>query len=123
MVTEAALKLRCSDFETIKVTAASPSTYVKGFLTKVEDTVCVIVDDIAALAEGMAVYKAKKILLPKRVGTTAVFAAGDKVYYNGSVNKLDVATTSTYTLCGRALEAAGANDTEVLVDFNGACAA
>jgi predicted RecA/RadA family phage recombinase len=122
-MSEAALKLRCADFETLTITAASPSTYVKGFLTKVEDTVCVVVDDIAALATGEAVYRAKKILLPKRVGTTAVFAAGDKVYYNGSVNKLDVATTSTYTLCGRALEAAGATATEVLVDFNGACAA
>jgi predicted RecA/RadA family phage recombinase len=120
---ESGLKLRCADFETIKITAASPSTYVAGFLTKVEDMVVAVIDDIAALAEGVAVYKAKKILLPKRVGTTCVFAAGDKVYYNGSVNKLDIATTSTYTLCGRALEAAGATATEVLVDFNGACAA
>ena len=116
------LKLRSDKFKTIKVTAASPSTYVKGLLTKVEDTVCVIVDDIVALAAGMAVYQADKIMLPKRVGTTAVFAAGDKVYY-GANNLADIAVTSTYTLIGRALEAAGASATEVLVDFNGACAA
>lgn len=115
------LKLRSPNFKTLNVTAASPSTYVKGLLTKVEDTVCVIVDDIVALASGPAIYQADKIVLPKRVGTTCVFAAGDKVYYNSGA--VDIATTSTYTLCGRALAAAGATATEVEVDFNGACAA
>ncbi len=118
------LKLRSPNFKTFNVTAASPSTYTKGLLTKVEDTVCVIVDDIAALASGPAIYQADKIVLPKRVGTTCVFAAGDKVYYNSaSGGVVDIATTSTYTLCGRALAAAGATATEVEVDFNGACAA
>ena len=115
------LLLRSDKFKTMKVTAAGPSTYTKGLLTKVEDTVCVIVDDIDALAQGMAIYQADKIVLPKRVGTTCLFAAGDKVYYNDG--NLDVATTSAYTLCGRALEAAGATASSVLVDFNGACAA
>lgn len=117
------LQLRSPNFKTIKVTAASPSTYVKGLLTKVEDMVGVIVDDIVALAEGVMIYQADKIIVNKRVGTTCVFAAGDKVYYNSATNTVDIAVTSAYTLCGRALEAAGATVGTVLIELNGHIAA
>jgi predicted RecA/RadA family phage recombinase len=83
----------------------------------------VIVDDIAALAEGVMIYFAPAIIVNKRVGTTCVFAAGDKVYYNAATNTVDIAATTTYVLCGRALEAAGASATTVLIELNGAVAA
>ena len=68
------------------------------------------------------IYFAPAIIVNKRVGTTCVFAAGDKVYYNAATNTVDIAA-STYVLCGRALEAAGATATTVLIELNGAVAA
>lgn len=68
------------------------------------------------------IYQADAILVPKGIGSTAIFAAGDKVYFDhadANVNE----SSSGNTLCGRALEAVVAADTEVLIDLEGHLAA
>jgi len=55
-------------------------------------------------------------VLPKNTGTGESFSAGDRIYYDATAKKI-TATASGNTLCGRALEAAGTADTEVLADL------
>ncbi len=57
-----------------------------------------------------------KALMPKKSGSGEAIDQGAKVYYDAGTGKL---TGISGTLCGRALEAAGANDTTILVAFNG----
>jgi hypothetical protein len=94
-----------------------------GAMDKIQDTVVVFAetkseDDIVA-----AIYQADVILVPKISGTGYAIVQGEKVYYNDFVNKVVADTTSGNTLCGRCLVAAGADDTEVLIDFSGNIAA
>ena len=61
-------------------------------------------------------------MVPKGVASGEnTFAAGDKVYYDSGDGNVNSASSGN-TLCGRALEAAVAADTEVLIDLDGTSA-
>ena len=68
------------------------------------------------------IYQADKILVPKGTATADVFDAGDYVYFDHAGEEVNAASSGN-TLCGRALEAADAADTEMLVDLEGHLAA
>lgn len=68
------------------------------------------------------IYQADKILVPKGTGSTAIFAAGDKVYFDHADENVNESSGGN-TLCGRTLEAAVAADTEILITLNGHVAA
>ncbi len=68
------------------------------------------------------IYQADAILVPKGTATADVFDAGDYVYFDHADANVN-ATSGSNTLCGRALEAVDADDTEILIDLEGHLAA
>jgi len=116
---ETLFKLRCSTEKTKSIDLTTPTAgYTAGQMLKVEDTVLVIVDTKTVGQAAVGVYQADKIVVPKIAGSGITFAAGDIVYFNAAGAAVTNASTSN-TICGRALEAAVANDAEVLIDLNG----
>lgn len=117
-MTITALQLRSPTWKSMKVTAPTAG-YIAGQLVRVQEVIGLIVDTKTVGLDTALIYACDKAVVPKRAGTTAVFAAGAKVFYNES-GAADVETTTTYRCIGRALEAAGADDTTVLMELNGA---
>jgi len=118
---ETDFKLRSQVFSSMRVTAPSPG-YTAGQMVKIEDTVGVIVEAADTGDEAVLVYKAEKIVVPKDITSGQnTFAAGDKVYFDATDENVN-SESSGNTLCGRALEAAVAADTEVLIELDGTSA-
>lgn len=111
------LQLRSSHWQAMTLTVPSGGV-VSGQMDLIHDTVGVYMTDADAGDLVAFLTQADKILLPKDVVSTDVFAAGDYVYFDHADAKVN-ASSSGNTLCGRVLEAATAADTEVLVAFNG----
>ena len=114
---ETLLKLRSSIFSSMKVIAPSGG-YTAGDMVKVQDTVGVIVKTVLITKEAALIYECEKIIVPKTAATGITFAAGDKVYYDSAAGAV-TNVSSGNTLCGRALEIAGATDAEALIDLKG----
>jgi predicted RecA/RadA family phage recombinase len=94
-----------------------------GAMDKIQDTVVVFAETKTVGEIVAAIYQADKILVPKYAATGYAIVQGEKVYYNDYLNKVVADTTSGNTLCGRCMEAADADDTEVLIDLSGNIAA
>jgi len=115
------IQLRSNVYASMTYTAPSGGVTAGG-MGKIGDTVVVYYETKAAGLTVAAVYKANKILLTKKDGSGEAIAQGAKVYYEAASGKV-TAVAGSNTMCGRALEAAGADDTTVLVAFNGHVAA
>lgn len=112
------LRTAMSQCASMRVTAPSGG-YTAGQMVKIEDIVGVIVDDIAEGETGAMIYRAEKVVLPKStVSGQNTFTAGDKIYFD-AVDANVNSSSSSNTLCGRALEDAGAAATTVLADLFG----
>lgn len=94
---------------------------VAGAMDKVNDTVVVFAETKDEGETVAAIYQADKILVPKVAGSGLTIAQGAKVYYDDTENAV-TPTSGGNTLCGRSIEAAGADDDEVLIDFEGGLA-
>jgi len=118
MVLETGLKLRTKleSAKTLKARTGESETVDAGEMIAVHDTIGVVVEDAAENSEFVLVYEAEKIVAPKATGTGINFAAGDSVYYDAAAKNVTNASSGN-TLCGRALEDAGDNDAEVLIDL------
>lgn len=118
MVEEKGLKLRTKleSAKTLKLSTGENETYSAGEMLKVHDTIGVVVEDAAANSEFVLVYEAEKIVAPKATGQGISLTAGDNVYYDASAKKVTNASSGN-TLCGKALEDAGDNAAEVLIDL------
>lgn len=90
---------------------------VAGGMGKIGDTVVVYYETKAEGEKVAAVYRARKMTLPKVTGTA--INQGAIVYYDAAEKKA-TGTAGTNVVIGRCLEAAASADTEVLVDFDGA---
>ena len=118
MMTESGLKLRTKleSAKTLKATTGTSETLSAGGMTVVGDTLGVVVEDAGTSSDFVLVYEAEKIVAPKATGTGRTLATGANVYYDAAAkNVTDVATGNTK--CGKALEAAGEVDDEVLIDL------
>ena len=91
-------------------------------LTKIGDTVGFFYETKDAGEIVTVVSQMDQVELAKKAGSGEGISQGAKVYYEAASGKL-TATAGSNTLCGRCLKAAGADDTTVLVAFNGLCAA
>lgn len=110
------IMLRSSKFKSLDYTAPSGGVTAGG-MGKIGDTVGAFYE---AKDEGETVafvYKADMILLPKVAGVA--IALGGLVYYDAT-NLACTGTKSTNVVIGRALEAAAAADTTVLIELDGA---
>ncbi len=113
------LKLRSNKWESTKVSAPSAG-YTAGQFITVNDLHGVIAEDAEGdkvLADAILIYKAEKILLPKKGAET--LAAGAKVYINDSPAGTVSGSGGAAELCGICLEAVGSDDEEVLVALDG----
>jgi predicted RecA/RadA family phage recombinase len=115
------IQLRSSKWRALTYTVAG-SAVTAGAMTKLNDTVGVYFESKSVGEDVAFVYEAEKILLPKAAGSGLTIAQGAKVYFDNSAKTI-TPTSGGNTLCGRCVVAADADDTTVLVDFNGACAA
>lgn len=130
MTTESGLKLRTKleSAKSLKFTnTATNATYAAGDMTVIGDTIGAIVENVGTSgqaksdtypngADGVLVYEAEKIVLPKATGAGQSFAAGSLIYYDAAAKNI-TATSTSNTKCGRALEAASTSDDEVLADL------
>ena len=116
MVTEQGLKLRTKleSAKTLKAATDSTTTHSAGDMIVVGSTIGVAVEDAGVNSEFALVYEAEKIVLPKVTGVS--FGAGDAIYFSESDGKVTSVATNN-AKCGRALQAAGTADTEVLSDL------
>ncbi len=93
-----------------------------GQMDLIEDTVGIWAETKDAGETCAFIYQADAILVPKSTMSLDIFAAGDKVYFDHADEEVNISSGGN-TLCGRALEAAVAADTEVLIDLEGHLAA
>jgi len=117
-MSDGALKLRSDKFASVQVTAPTGG-YTAGQMADESYLIGVIVNDADIGDTAVLVYRCEKIVVPKNAATGVTFAVGSKVYYDSSENEVTNSSTGN-TLCGRALEVAGASATEVLIDLDGA---
>jgi len=113
------IQLRCGPEGTAGMSVTLGATKVAGALDKIGDTVGVYFEGGDSGKTVSFVYRAKKILLPKDANA---ISQGAKVYYDSSEGNVTATATDNF-LCGRAIKAAAAGDSTVLVDLNGAAAA
>ena len=104
-------------FGSVKVTAPSAG-YTAGQMVAVGYLVGIIVETALVGVETALIYSCDRIRVPKRTGTGITFTVGAKVYYRAASGAVTNASTSN-TLCGRALEVAGASDDTVEIVLNG----
>lgn len=115
-MTASAFNLRSREFASMVFTASVDRT--AGDLIQVEDRVGVVVNDTDSGEEGVIVYEAEVIDVPKATGTGITFTAGDKVYYDsGNDNVTNVAGGNS--TIGTTNEDAGASATTVEIDLKG----
>ena len=117
----------------MKLRTATPGGVWKSFLVTapsggvtagqwdlIEDTVGFYMQDADAGDEVAFCYDAEKVEAPKSTTTGAgEFTAGDKVYFDHADAEVNNDSGSNY-MCGIALEDATVDDTEVLIDLDGA---
>lgn len=113
--------------------AISGLTMTEGQIYKVEDTVGVLILDIQYSSagckeaktiveddEGVLIYHAEKIQVPKRARTGDAFLPGDKVYWSGVQGAaVQPVYQSGFYEIGRCVWAAAATDTTVIIDLKG----
>jgi hypothetical protein len=94
----------------------------KSWLHMINDTIGVVYDDVSLGDRGVLVYEAEKADVPKKLGSTEVFVAGDKVYWDPTDGYVTPTWASGRYLIGIALESAGATESVIMIDLKGAAA-
>jgi predicted RecA/RadA family phage recombinase len=90
------------------------------WLYLVEDTVGAQLEDVAFGDEGVLIYHAEKIMVPKGTDTLDVFLPGQNVYWDPATRLVTaIAETGNYRI-GIATEPAIAADEFVEIDLDGA---
>jgi predicted RecA/RadA family phage recombinase len=107
---------RIEDCHVLQHAVASPGVSEADMGLLGDSTVYYWLEAYATGAIGTKVIEAERVKLPK--ASAAVFAQGDEVYFDTSNLNVDESQAGRYR-CGKALEAAAALTTEVLVDFWG----
>jgi hypothetical protein len=86
-------------------------------MLKFNDTVGVVVKDVAPDSDFVLIYAAEKIVVPKDPEVSLY--VGDKVffdYYNGFVTGIDSVANHPFPLCGISLENVD-DGTEIMIDL------
>jgi predicted RecA/RadA family phage recombinase len=120
---ETNFKLRSSTnndpYASLVFTAAA--NYDAGEITKIEDTVGVVVHDTDSGDEGVLVYQAAKILVACVAitsGNLADFAEGCKVYFDAADKEVNESASGN-TLCGIVVVQPSVGDETVLIHLMG----
>lgn len=89
------------------------------YLYRVGDTVGALLETIDFGDEGVLVYHAEKIMVPKMIESTDVFLPGNRVYWDPATRLVTPTYAATYFWIGIATEPAVAADLRVEIDLNG----
>ena len=90
------------------------------WLYQVQDTVGALLETALFGDEGVLIYHAEKIIVPKKTGSGEVFLPGDRVYWDqGGDAFVTPRVGPGYWWIGIATEPAGVNDTLVEIDLCG----
>lgn len=89
------------------------------FLYLVQDTVGAQLESEDFGDEGVLIYHAEKILVPKMTESTDVFLPGDRVYWDPTTRLVTPTYDSAYYWIGIATEPAVAADLYVEIDLKG----
>jgi hypothetical protein len=74
----------------------------------------------SALEEIAFIFKMRQVIANKKTGTGEAIISGDKLYYYSADDLVSpVSNYPTSYFCGWARKSAGANDTTVLMEFDG----
>jgi len=114
--------MRSANYQTLEAYTVPSGGCTKMGLTKIGDTVGFFYETKDAGDDVTVVCQMDAVELAKKDGSGEAISQGAKVYYEAASGKL-TGTAGSNTLCGRAIKAAGADDTTVLVAFNGLVAA
>ena len=111
--------LRTNKFESLSVTAPSPGVTAEDLRALAGGLMGVYVETAATGVQVGFLYKAEKIVLPKKNGTGKTIAQGAYIYYSPMDNLLYGASATSRRKCGICLVAAAADDTTVEVMLDG----
>lgn len=89
-------------------------------LYQVEDTVGLVLEDVDFGDEGVLIYHAEKIMVPKAIESTDIFLPGMLVFWDPATRLVSPAGESGTYLIGIATEPADADDLRVEIDLDGA---
>ena len=89
------------------------------WLYLVQDAVGALLETTAFGDEGVLVYHAEKIKVPKLTESTDIFLPGDRVYWDPTTRCVTPTYDSAYYWIGMATEPAAAADSEVEIDLKG----
>jgi len=106
-------------FASAKFTTAA--AYTAGDMTKLEDTVGVIVNTVASGYQGVLVYRATRILVPcvaVTSGNLGDFTIFCKVYFDATNEEVTTVAAGN-TLCGTVHVTPSVGDETVLIDLDG----
>ena len=93
------------------------------WLYQVEDSVIALIDDVDFGDQGVGIYHAEKIMVPKDTDSLDVFLPGQNVYWNPTSRLVTAIADTGNLLVGMATEAALAADGFVEIDLRGQNAA
>lgn len=118
MVLEKGLKLRTKleNAKTLKAKTGAGEGYQAGEMIQVNNTLGIVMEEVGENSEFVLVYEAEKVIVPKATGSGINFSVGDNVYYDPDAKKVTNSSEGNI-LCGKALEPAGDNEDEVLIDL------
>jgi predicted RecA/RadA family phage recombinase len=91
----------------------------ESWLFLVEDTVGVLIEDTDFGDEGVLIYHAEKVIVPKMTESTDIFLPGDRVYWDPATRLVTPTYDSAYYWIGIATEPAGATEETVEIDLKG----
>lgn len=93
------------------------------WLYVIEDTVIALLQDVDFGDQGVGIYHAEKIIVPKKTDTLDVFLPGQIVYFDPTTRFVTAIPDTGFYRIGIATEPAIFSDTIVEIDLDGAGAA
>lgn len=88
-------------------------------LYQVGDTVGEVLENADFGEEGVLIYHAEKIMVPKMITSTDIFLPGDRVYWDPATRLVTPDYDSGYFWIGIATESADADERYVEIDLKG----
>lgn len=89
------------------------------YLWLIVNTVGALLEQLDFGDEGVLIYHAEKILVPKDVATGSAFVVGQRVYYDPATRLVYNAWVSGFLWIGICVRAAADDDLRVMIDLKG----
>lgn len=111
--------MRGVDFQSLQIPSIPSPGVAAGDIFLHNNIFVVAPEAYATGAVGVGIYKANKLYTAKDTGSGESIAEGALVFWNPSSGKVSGTATSGFSRVGVCVDAAGEDDTHVLIDFDG----